>query len=157
MQKLPQIKAAYDWMIQEYDTKIGEATASTDMRSVQRLENFRDSLERGVFVLMFGQFEIDVTDRFRVERENRMRNPDWRIRRGWDTPSLGVKSVPFLSKLALMMDRTGKHYRKIELSYHRRNHCAHGGTSEPVGSIDQFFKDLYEWQAELRRHSSLAS
>ena len=151
MQKLPQIKAAYDWMIKEYDGKIGEATASKDMGSVHRLENYRDSLERGVFILMFGQFELEVSDRFRAEREYRIKNPDWRVRRGWDTPALSVKAVPFLSKLALMMDRTGRHYRNIQLTYDRRNHCAHGGTSEPVGSIDQIYRDIYEWQAELRR------
>lgn len=152
MQKLPQIKAAYDWMIKEYDEQVKQATAAGSQAPIVRLESYRDSLERGVFVMLFGQFEREVTERFRSERESRKNNRDWRIRRGWDVPALGAKTVPFLTKLALLMDKEGRNFSKISAAYERRNHCAHGGTTDPVGSIDQFVEDLYVWQAELRRN-----
>jgi len=78
------------------------------------------------------------------------------MRRGWDVPAYaearGARPrVSFETKLALVLDRQEAAYRKILQAYALRNHCAHGGTSEPVGSIDQFVNDLYGWRALLRR------
>ena len=36
-------------------------------------------------------------------------------------------------------------------AYALRNHCAHGNTSVPVGSIDQLVQDLYVWLAFLQK------
>jgi hypothetical protein len=138
-------------MIRVFEEQVQAATAAGNQLAIEHLEATRDSLERGVFVLLFGQFEIEIAERFLSRREANAANPDWRQRRGWDVPALQTKRVPFETKLALMMDRQGPPYRKVIAAYGRRNHCAHGGSTAPVGSIDQFVEELYVWQAELRQ------
>ena len=78
-------------------------------------------------------------------------NPDWTRRRGWDVPGYNGKRVPFETKLALVLDRQGGHFGRVLHAYGLRNHYAHGSTTVPVEPIPQLAKDLYTWQAELRR------
>jgi hypothetical protein len=153
MKDLEQIKAAYDWMIEKYQGEVRTAAATNDQNAFARLDAYRDNLERGIFVLLFGQFEVELNDRFRARRDNRSSNPDWTVRRGWDTPQIMVDKVarvPFETRLALMIDRRTADFTNINLTYALRNHCAHGGTSQPVGSIDLFINNLYQWQTLMR-------
>lgn len=150
MRELPRIKAAYDWMVEAYQTEVATAMATNDTRAVERLEEMRDMLERGVFVVLFGQFEMAMNEHFERARENRATNPDWTTRRGWDVPAYGTGRDPFETKLALVLDRREPDHGRILAAYARRNHCAHGGISQPVGSIDQFVSDLRRWRALLR-------
>lgn len=149
MRDLPRIKAAYDWQTQSNEAAIEEALGRGDTAAVRRLKEARDMLERGIFVLLFGQFEQEVTRVFETARERRANNPDWRTRRGWDTPALSGRRLAFETRLALVLDRRIPAYRNIIRAYGLRNHLAHGGTSEPVGSIEQLVADLYAWQAAL--------
>lgn len=151
MRQVPQIKAAYDWMVGAYRDEVANAMATGDTSAVDRLDERRDSLERGVFVVLFAQFEKLVTEYFEEARDNRATNPDWTTRRGWDVPAYRDRRVPFETKLALVLDQQQPSHRKVLQAYALRNHCAHGGTSQPVGSIDQFVNDLYTWQTLLRR------
>lgn len=150
MRQVPQIKAAYDWMVGTYQAEVANAVAAGDTQAVTRLNETLDTLERGVFVVLFGQFEQLVVEYFERARDARATNPDWTSRRGWDVPAYGNKRVPFETKLALVLDRQDPDHGKILAAYARRNHCAHGGTSEPVGSIDQFVHDLNTWRSQLR-------
>lgn len=150
MQDVPLIKAAYEWLDAAYQAGIVEAVAGRDETASDRLGKKRDILERGIFVLLFGQFEREVDDRFIQARDGRMANPDWRVRRGWDVPALQGRRIPFETRLALMLDRQNPSYAKVIQAYGIRNHCSHGGTSLPVGSIDSLVNDLYVWQALLR-------
>lgn len=151
MRDVPQIKAAYDWMIGSCNAAVGAAMATGDLQRAAQLDDTRDSLERGVFVLLFAQFEREVTDYFVDAHNARSTNPDWTRRRGWDVPSYNSRRVPFETKLALVLDQLSPSHRQVMSAYTLRNHCAHGGNVQPVGSIDQFVQDLYTWQAELRR------
>lgn len=151
MREVTQIKAAYDWMIASYNAAVGSAMANSDLPRVAQLEDTRDSLERGVFVLLFAQFEREVTEYFSTARDARSSNPDWTRRRGWDIPTYNSRRIPFETKLALVLDQLSPSHRQVMRAYNLRNHCAHGGNVQPVGSIDQFVQDLYTWQAELRR------
>jgi len=107
-------------------------------------------MERGIFVLMFGQFEKEVDSRFQRAVATRIANPDWTQRRGWDSPFISGNRVPFETKLAMVLDSRSPSFGKIRQTYETRNHCAHGGTTNPVGSIDSLAADLYRWQSELR-------
>ena len=152
MQDVLQIKAAYDWMIRVYDERVQIAVVSNDQRAIEQLDATREWLERGVFVLLFAQFEVKINNRFEKQRDRRKSNPDWRQRRGWDLDALQAKHpgrVPFHTRLGLTMDRNGANYGRVLEAYDRRNHCAHGGSTQPVGSIDQLVSDLYMWQADL--------
>jgi hypothetical protein len=149
MQQLPQIKAAYDWFFAHWQAEATRAAASGDIATLTRLDERRDSLERGIFVLMFGQFEVAVTDVFTRARDSRAGNPDWTQRRGWDADALQGRKVPFETKLAFVLDRRAPAYGRILATYALRNHCAHGGTTTPVGSIDALEADLYAWQSQL--------
>jgi hypothetical protein len=151
MRQVPQIKAAYDWMIAAYQAEVSAAMATGNTNAVVRLEETRDALERGVFVTLFAQFESVVTDYFVQARNVRSANPDWTSRRGWDIPAYLDRRVPFETKLALVLDQRESSRAKVMQADSLRNHCAHGGSSEPVGSIDQFVNDLYTWQALLRK------
>ena len=109
-----------------------------------------DILERGIFVLMFGQFERAVTSAFENAVNARATSPDWSRRRGWDIPSLEGKKVPFDTRLATVLDRRSPSFGRILQTYAIRNHCAHGGTTNAVGSIDALEADLYRWHGQLR-------
>ncbi|MGA2793190.1 MAG: hypothetical protein ABSE69_06585 [Roseiarcus sp.] len=153
MQEVPQIKAAYDWMIDAYEAEVPTARAAGNL---DRLEEKRDILERGVFVMLFGQFESAVNDLFEIACDTRSANPDWPRRRGWDIPAyLDLKNrrrrVPFETKLALLLDRHDPARAKIMHAYGVRSHSAHGGSTEAIASIDQFVQDLYMWHGLLSR------
>ncbi len=150
MQRLPEIKATYDWFFQHYQDEIAERARINDITGIDQMEARRDILERGIFVLMFGQFEVAVTSKFENAVSTRIANPDWRHRRGWDTASLKGKKVPFDTKLAMVLDSQTPSFGQILKTYATRNHCAHGGTTNAVGSIDALEADLYRWFGELR-------
>ncbi|MGH7090991.1 MAG: hypothetical protein ACREE4_05760 [Stellaceae bacterium] len=114
-----------------------------------RLDEKRDALERGVFVILFAQFEKAIKEHFEKARDVRSSNPDWTHRRGWDIPAYLDRRVPFETMLSLVLDQRNPSLSKILQAYGRRNHCAHGGSSVPIGSIDEFVKDLYVWQSLL--------
>jgi hypothetical protein len=151
VRQLARIKAGYDWLVQMHETALAAAEATGDQAAVTRLENVRDVMDRGIFVLLFGQFEQHVTEIFEAARDRRAGNLDWRTRRGWDTPALSGRRLPFETRLALVLDRRTPVYRAVIHAYALRNHLAHGGTAEPVGSIEQLVVDLYAWQAALER------
>jgi hypothetical protein len=151
MQKLPEIKGTYDWFFARYAAEIEQRTRNNDIAGIDQMEARRDILERGIFVLMFGQFEMAVTSVFKEAVSARDTNPDWTRRRGWDNSSIKRKNVPFDTKLAMVLDRQSPSFRRILQIYATRSHCAHGGTTDAVGSIDALEADLYRWHAELRR------
>jgi hypothetical protein len=151
MQQVPQIKAAYDWMIAAYQAEVSTAMATGNIQAVNQLDEKRDTFERGIFIILFGQFENAVNEHFEQARDARFCNPDWTRRRGWDVPAYrDRRRLPFETKLALVLDQHDPEGRKVLQAYELRNHCAHGGTSRPVGSIDEFVNDLYIWQSLLR-------
>jgi hypothetical protein len=151
MQRLPEIKATYDWFFAHYKAETTELARNNDIAGIDRMEVKRDILQRGIFVLMFGQFEKAMTSAFADALDTRANNPDCNRRRGWDTSSLRGRKVPFETKLTMVLDSHSPSFILIIQTYATRNHCAHGGTTNPVGSIDAFEADLYRWHAELRR------
>lgn len=150
MQRLSEIKAAYDWFFKHYRSEVDQRARQNDIPGIVQMNNRRDILERSVFVLMFGQFEIAVNSIFEAAREARTTNSDWSRRRGWDTASVNGRKVPFDTKLAMVLDRNSASFGKIMATYSTRNHCAHGGTANAVGSIDSLYADLFQWQSELQ-------
>lgn len=64
MDKLPEIKASYDWFFACYQAETAERARSSDIAAIDRMEVRRDMLERAAFVLMFGQFEKAVNSKF---------------------------------------------------------------------------------------------
>ena len=152
MNRLSDIKATYDWFFAQYQTELVARTKKNDIVGVEKMEEKRDVLERGFFVLMFGQFETAVNAVFQDAVSARSGNVDWSRRRGWDNPQFkNVNRVPFDTRLSMVLDRNSPRYPKILQTYAIRNHCAHGGTSEAVASIDALAADLYSWQAELKK------
>lgn len=125
------------------------ALAANDVAAQTRLDIARDHLERGIFVLLFAQFEVALNDAFERARAARQANPDWTVRRGWDTPELRRKRPSFEARLAMTLDRTGAEFAEIAAAYEIRNACAHGNTNISVGSIGRLVQDLYRWQAAL--------
>lgn len=150
MQKLPEIRATYDWFFTHYENEVAARARRNDIAGIDQMEARRDVLERSVFVLMFGQFEKAVTSTFESAVQARATNADWTRRRGWDTSLFSSKKVPFDIKLAMVLDRHSPSFGHILQTYGIRNHCAHGGTTTAVGSIDKLEEDLYRWQGELR-------
>lgn len=150
MRDLPLIKASYDWFLAHYQREVGVVAANGDLVALERLDEKRDIFERGIFILMFAQFELSVNGKFDSERTFRVSNPDWRFRRGWDADSLSGKKVPFETKLAMVLDKRSQYFNEIRRTYDIRNHCAHGGTNEPVGSIEGLANALYEWHRAIQ-------
>lgn len=151
MRDVPRIKAAYDWMVRSYEAAVADAMATGDTSAVDRLDETRDVVDRSIFVLLFAQFEAAVNECFEQARDSRASNPDWTSRRGWDVPAYRDRRVPFETKLALVLDRRQQDHAKVLQASAVRNHCVHGGSRQPVGSIDQLVADLFVWHAQLRR------
>lgn len=150
MERLAEIKATYDWLLSLFEAEVAQMVRDDDMAGIDRAEARLDVVERGFFVLMFAQFEKAVTQTFEDASRARATSPDWGRRRGWDAISALGKRVPFETKLAMVMDRQSPSFGKIITTYGTRNHCAHGGTTNPVGSIMALEADLYRWLGELR-------
>ncbi|SEL36700.1 hypothetical protein SAMN04487976_107240 [Xaviernesmea oryzae] len=106
-------------------------------------------MERSILVLMFGQFEQAVNRTFEAALESRLSNPDWRHRRGWDISALRGRKVAFETKLALVLDSRHPAFSEIMRTYAIRNHCAHGGMSQAIGSIGALLANLYSWRVLL--------
>ncbi|MDO9416295.1 hypothetical protein [Pararhizobium sp.] len=147
---MPEIKASYDWFIGQYERQAQVLSASNDLTAIDRLDIKRDIFERGIFVLMFAQFEVAVNHTFEAVMSKRLGDDDWSRRRGWDADTLKGPRVSFHVRLCMVMDRRNPEFGQINKNYALRNHCAHGGTTEPVGSIDDFEHNLYRWQSFLR-------
>nr|WP_294512208.1 hypothetical protein [uncultured Rhodopila sp.] len=95
MQQVAVIKAAHDWMVRACDADLSEAVARGDMETAKRVEETRQTFDRAVFVVLFGRFEMAVTEMFEQARSARSANPDWKSRRGWDVPAYRDRRVPF--------------------------------------------------------------
>ena len=150
MRDLPLIKASYDWFLSHYQREVSVLAANNDLDAIDRLDVKRDIFERGVFILMFAQFEAAVSDKFDTERTSRVGNPDWRHRRGWDADSLVGRKVPFETKLSMVLDKRSPYFNEIRRTYDIRNHCAHGGVTEPIGSIEGLSNALYDWHRAIQ-------
>lgn len=150
MQLLPEIKASFDRFFNYYQSEANRLVQSSQIDLLNSLDQQLAHLERGYFVVMFGQFEHEVDNAFNDARVKRCGDTNWLVRRGWDTPALGGRKVPFETKLSLVIDRKDVQFGKILHAYGQRNHCAHGGVSETV-VIPALAQDLYIWQSLIRR------
>jgi hypothetical protein len=149
MQLANQIKDAYDWAMRHHQAETLAALANNDHAAITRLDKVRDAIDRGVYVLLFGQFENEVNEKFARARDRRSSNPDWTQRRGWDMSALKQKA-PFDTRLAMTLDKNTAAFSRVMAAYDNRNHCAHGGMSVAVGPISQLYADIWTWRALLR-------
>ena len=94
MKAVPQIKAAYDWSTAAFDREVASAMAAGDSGSVERLAEKQDTVERGLFVLLFAQFESVVTEYFEHARDARVSVDDWSRRRGWEFQVTPANALP---------------------------------------------------------------
>lgn len=150
MQQVASIKAAHDWMTAAHLSALVAARQAGDTAAEISLEELKNTLLRGVFVVLFGQFEQAVTAAFERARDRRSENPDWTSRRGWDLPAYRHGRVPFETRLSLVLDRRNPAHGWVLQAYALRNHFAHGGVGQSVSSIDDFVDDLYAWASLLR-------
>jgi len=122
---------------QQLAKRAGDQAAATAWEDRQRV------LDYAFYVLLFAQLETLVNERFARARDTRCAASAWLERRGWDVYE-GRKpgQIPFEIRLALVTDRRGDAYRRIQRYYALRNHVAHEGLQEPITSIDLFAEDL---------------
>lgn len=145
MDKLPEVKAAYDRIVRLVRNETAAAVAAGDAPAEARLVEAQKILDYAFFVLCFAQFERGVTESFEVARDRRRSNRDWTRRRGWDIDGLSNgRRVRFEDRVALVLDRMGTDYGKVIADYQKRNHIAHGGLNEPVAPLDQFVQELFD-------------
>jgi hypothetical protein len=151
VQRLPEIKAAYDRLVDLLRDEVVRAVAAGDTSAEGNLVETQRILDYAFFVLCFAQFERHVTDVFEAARDRRISNPDWTRRRGWDIDNYrDSRRVRFEDRVALVLDRSGDDYAKVIADYHKRNHVAHGGLTEPIASADQFVQELFDVSSRLQ-------
>ena len=117
MRQVLEIKAAYDWMIATHQRAYREALIAGDKPGQDRLDRDRDHLEKGMFVLLFAQFEVAMNGSFDRARALRQSSADWPVRRGWDTPGLRRKLPSFETRLAMTLDRNSPEYGEVVAAY----------------------------------------
>ncbi len=151
MQRLPEVKAAYDRLVGLLRAEIAIAVAGSDAVKERKLIETQQILDYAFFVLCFAQFERGITECFETARDRREANPDWTRRRGWDIDGLNNgRQVRFEDRVALVLDRRGADYGKVINDYQKRNHVAHGGLSEPIAALDQFVRELFDISSRLQ-------
>lgn len=151
MQRLPEIKAAYDRVVRLLRAEMAAALATGDAMAEAKLSETQEILDYAFFVLCFAQFEREVTHCFAAARDRRTSNPDWTRRRGWDIDGFREpRRIRFEDRVALVLDRVGPDYAKVIADYHKRNHVAHGGLTEPIDSLDQFVRELFDVASRLQ-------
>lgn len=82
----------------------------------------------GLIVVLFAQFEAEVNRRCEKLIKAKTSASDWRERRAWDSfnPD-NVSVIPFLRRLALLLDKNRAEYATARRMYLIRNGVAHGG------------------------------
>lgn len=151
VQKLPEIKAAYEKLDGLIQGEIADAVKAADTMRESKMVEFKTILDYAFFVLCFAQFERGVTIKFEEARDRRAGNPDWARRRGWDLSRYeNAVRLPFEDRVAMVLDRNDSDFGRIVSHYATRNHVAHGGLSEPIAPLDQFISDLFTLFSKLK-------
>lgn len=82
------------------------------------------------YLIVFAQFESIVTNLAEHAIAEGRRSDDFRARRVWqvlhDRNRQRIEAMPFLDRLALVLDKGSHLFRDVELLYKQRNAIAHG-------------------------------
>jgi hypothetical protein len=100
-----------------------------DLASVQRRHN-----DQAYFLYLFTRFENQVNQAAQRLRAARVTGQPWAERRVWEAWSPAeIEDIHFMSKVAVLTDKSMTDYRDIQDFYKARNRLAHGDELE-----DQF-------------------
>lgn len=85
--------------------------------------------DQAYFLYLFTRFEAAVNEALLVVRDSRT-DPaiPWPERRIWETlRRREVKNVSFLTRVEILIDKSGSDYANVKSYYDGRNNVAHGG------------------------------
>ncbi|MFC7332527.1 hypothetical protein [Rhodocista pekingensis] len=106
------------------------------------------------FLLVFAQFESLVTELAATAIETGRRHPDAAARRAWqvlyDRARQSVQALPFLDRMALLLDKGDSAYQAIRDIYQKRNHVAHGSPLSEMIDVMELAEQLQAIAARLQ-------
>jgi hypothetical protein len=121
---------ADQWQIADDALSVLEqaAFAANDDQMFDIAMEQRSKNDQAYFLYLFTRFEDAVNKAALVVIGNRTSATSWADRRIWVAWSArGVETVPFLSKVEVLIDKSLRDYGLIKGYYDGRNDIAHGG------------------------------
>jgi hypothetical protein len=104
------------------------ALASDDDPGFDAAVEQRQRNDQAYFLYLFTRFEDAVNSAASVVIANRTSGGAWADSRIWQAwSSRGVKEIPFLSKVEVLLDKSRREYGAVKRYYDGRNDIAHGG------------------------------
>lgn len=83
-------------------------------------------VETGLFLVLFARFEAEINARCEALIRTEKARTDWRDRRAWEAyDDKRVSNIPFLRRLALLIDKGRPIYAALQKLYLERNDIAH--------------------------------
>lgn len=116
-------------------------------------ENLRTVNAAAYFVLLFSQLEARINGLCREVIVRNQEAPHSAERRAWDIldpDPARIRSIRFMSRVALLTDRGGTVYKRVKELYDTRNKIAHGGPlTEPL-DMAEIARDIERIAVQLK-------
>ena len=152
MRDLQAIVAAYE-QIDTYLESLRDA-AGIDEENRDRIAQTQRINDHAYFVLAWGQFESDIEDACREAIRRGQAQQDWRSRRAWslyNPDDRRLSGLSFEDRLALVLEKGGKHWRQAVQHYSVRNQVAHGTLRSERIDLSSVVQEFYLIQSPLTR------
>lgn len=120
MKTLSQIYSSY----LESDNHFANKISKSNKRARERLEKLRDRNEHAFFVLLFARLDDYIKTQCEKIEFQKSKITHWKRKRPWD--SIELKYFKFNNRLALVTQKGGTDFNKINKYYSIRNALAHG-------------------------------
>lgn len=106
-----------------------QAFATDNEPLFDKASEMRRRNDQAYFLYLFTRFEAAVNEALLIVRDNRTDHTiPWSDRRIWETlRRREVKNVSFLTRVEILIDKSGPDYANVKSYYDGRNNVAHGG------------------------------
>jgi hypothetical protein len=108
------------------------------------------------FLLLFSQFEAEINRLCQEVIRKKRASPIWMERRAWDIldpDDKRIKNIAFLNRVALLTDKGGTVYNRVNQLYQIRNNIAHGKLQIESLDVAEIAKEIEQIAAELNEAS----
>jgi hypothetical protein len=151
MRDLPRILAVYAEIDALLERELAQSALPVQVEARQILN------DQAYFLLIWGQFEIELNSRCREAVRSRRQSPDWQTRRAWDLynpEDRRFSGLSFEDRARLVLDAQegrGSPFAITLKHYGIRNEIAHGKLLTTRVDVGAFVQDCYLVQTALHR------
>lgn len=152
MKDLQAIAAVY----QQLDNFLESLRAALDAgdEGIDRLVQRQRINDQAYFVLAWGQLETEVDHACRKAIRRGQAHQDWRHRRAWslhNPDDRRLSGLSFEERLALVLEKGSKYWKRTVNYYALRNQIAHGTLRSQRIEVTSVVQEFYLIQSSLAR------